>query len=106
MKTLVRMAAVAFVATAFLFNVNAADPKAGKGPGVKIVPGENVLMTCAHCKDDYAVQVTKTSKGTAPEKAVVATHKCEKCGEKLVIKGDGKSKDLAMQHTCKGCASK
>jgi hypothetical protein len=106
MKMLVRIAAVAFVATAFLLNVSAADSKAGKGPGVKIVPGENVLMTCAHCKDDYAVKVTTPSKGTAPEKAVVGTHKCEKCGSKLVIKGDGKSKELASEHTCKGCATK
>jgi len=103
MQTMTRFAAVGFLAAAFLFNVSAADPKSGHGPGVKVVPGENVVMTCAKCKDDYAVKVTKPPKGTATEKTIVATHKCEKCGTKLVIKGDGKSKELVTEHTCKGC---
>ena len=62
------------VAAAFVFSVSADDVKTGKGKGAVVVPGENVLMTCPHCKDDYVVKLTTPSKGTAPEKAVVGTH--------------------------------
>ena len=56
MKTLVRIVIVATVAAAFVFSVNAADPKAPKGKGPVVVPGENFLMTCPKCKDDHAVK--------------------------------------------------
>lgn len=105
MKTLVHLTTIAVLATALLSNVSAADLKPGKGPGVKIVSGENVLMTCPHCKDKYAVKVTSPPKGTAPEKVTVGSHLCEQCGTKLVIKGGGKSKELVSEHTCKGCTA-
>ena len=93
------------VAAAFVFSVSADDVKTGKGKGAVVVPGENVLMTCPHCKDDYVVKLTTPSKGTAPEKAVVGTHLCAKCSTKLVTKGAGKTKTEVTEHTCKGCKS-
>lgn len=104
MKALIRWMTALAVVTALAFQINAADdPKAPKGKGPVVVPGENVLMTCPHCKDDYMVKVTKPSKGTEPAKAVVGTHLCEKCSTKLVTKGAGKSKKEVVEHTCKGC---
>jgi hypothetical protein len=103
MKALVRMAVVAAIAAAFVFSVNAADPKAPKGKGPVVVPGENVLMTCPHCKDDFVVKLTKPPKGTESEKAIVGTHLCGKCSTKLVTKGAGKAKSEVTEHTCKGC---
>jgi len=104
MKTLVRMVAVLAVAAAFVFSVSAADVKTGKGKGVVAVPGESVLMTCPKCKDDYVVKLTKPSKGTEPQKAVVGKHLCEKCSTKLVTKGAGKAKTEVAEHTCKNCS--
>jgi hypothetical protein len=104
MKTLVRIVAVVAIAAAFAFSVNADDgTKTPKGKGPVVVPGENAVMTCPKCKNDYAVKVTKPSKGTEPEKAIIATHLCEKCGTKLVTKGDGKAKTEVAVHTCSGC---
>lgn len=104
MNTLIRFMAVVAVAAAFAFNVNAADdPKTPKGKGPVVVPGDNVVMTCPKCKNDYAVKVTKPPKGTEPEKAIIATHLCEKCSTKLVVKGEGKAKTDVAVHTCKGC---
>jgi hypothetical protein len=106
MKTLIRLVTVIAVAAAFVFSVNAADdPKAPKGKGPVVVPGENILMTCPHCKDDYVVKLTKPSKGTEAEKAVVGKHLCEKCSTKLVTKGAGKAKTEVVEHSCKGCKS-
>jgi hypothetical protein len=106
MKTFVRIMIAVAVAAAFVFSVNAADdPKAPKGKGPVVVPGENILMTCPKCKDDYVVKLTKPSKGTEAEKAVVGKHQCEKCGTKLVTKGAGKAKTEVVEHTCKGCKS-
>ena len=105
MKTIVRMVTALAVAAAFALGVNAADDvKAGKGKGPVIVPGENVLMTCPHCKTDYVVKLTKPSKGTASEKAVVGTHLCESCSTKLVTKGGGKAKTEVAEHVCKNCS--
>ena len=106
MKTFIRAVTALAVAAAFVFSVSAADDgaKAGKGKGPVVVPGENVLMTCSHCKDDYVVKLTKPSKGTAPEKAVVGTHLCEKCSTKLTTKGAGKAKTEVAEHTCKNCS--
>ena len=94
------------VAAAFVFSVNGADDgnKVGKGKGPAVIPGENVLMTCSHCKDDYVVKLTKPTKGTQSEKAVVGTHLCEKCGTKLTTKGAGKAKTEVAEHMCKGCS--
>ena len=94
------------VAAAFVFSVGAADDgaKVGKGKGPVVVPGENILMTCSHCKDDYVVKLTKPAKGTQPEKAVVGTHLCEKCSTKLTTKGAGKAKTEVAEHTCKNCS--
>jgi hypothetical protein len=103
MKAFVRMFVAVAVAVAFASSVNAADEKVGKGSGPKVVPGENVLMTCPHCKDDYVVKLTKPPKGTQPEKAVVGTHLCGKCSTKLTTKGAGKAKTEVAEHTCKGC---
>jgi hypothetical protein len=106
MKTFIRAVTALAVAGAVVFSVSGADdgPKVGKGKGPVVVPGENALMTCSHCKDDYAVKLTKPAKGTAPEKAVVGTHLCEKCGTKLTTKGAGKAKTEVVEHTCKGCS--
>ena len=103
MKTLVRLVVVAAMTAAFVFSVNAADPKAPKGKGPVVVPGENMLMTCPKCKDDYVVKLTKPPKGTEPEKAIVGKHLCEKCNTKLVTKGAGKAKTEVAEHSCKGC---
>ncbi len=103
MKTFLRMVVVVAVAAAFVLGGNAADEKVGKGPGPRIVAGENVLMTCPHCKDDYVVKLTKAPKGTEPEKTVVGTHLCGKCSTKLTTKGAGKAKTEVAEHTCKGC---
>ena len=103
MKTIVRMVAALAVTAAFVFSVNAADVKVGKGPGVVAVPGESVLMTCPHCKTDYVVKLTKTSKGTEPVKTVLGTHLCSTCSTKLTTKGAGKAKTEVVEHTCKNC---
>ena len=105
MKTFVSVVTAFAVAAVFVFSVSAADDgaKSGKGKGPVVVPGENVLMTCPHCKNDYVVKLTKSSKGTTPEKAIVGTHQCEKCGTKLSTKGAGKAKTEVAEHTCKGC---
>lgn len=97
------MIAVA-VASALVLGASAADgTKTGKGKGPAVVLGENTLMTCPKCKNDYLVKVTKPAKGTEPEKAIIATHLCEKCGTKLVVKGEGKAKTDVAVHTCNGC---
>jgi hypothetical protein len=103
MKTMVRILMAVALATAFVFATQAADEKVGKGKGPVVVPGENVLMTCPHCKDDYVVKLTKSSKGNQPEKAVVGKHLCEKCDTKLTTKGAGKAKTEVTEHTCKNC---
>lgn len=104
MKTIVRIAAVAAFAVAFVFAVSAADePKAPKGKGPKVAAGENAVMTCPHCKTDFTVKTTKPPKGTESEKAIIANHLCEKCSTKLVTKGGGKAKTEVAEHTCKGC---
>jgi hypothetical protein len=104
MKTLVRIVAVVAIAAAFAFNVNADDgAKTPKGKGAVVVPGENAVMTCPKCKNDYTVKVTRPSKGTETEKAIIATHLCEKCSTKLVVKGEGKAKTDVAVHTCSGC---
>ena len=105
MKIFVRIVAVVAIAAACVFSISAADDgaKTPKGKGPVVVAGENVLMTCSHCKTDYTVKLTKPTKGTAPEKAIVGTHLCEKCGTKLETRGGGKSKELVTEHTCKGC---
>jgi hypothetical protein len=104
MKSIVRILAVVAVAAAFVFSVSGDDVKTGKGKGPVVIRGENVLMTCPQCKDDYALKLTKTAKGTAPEKAVVGTHLCGKCNTKLTTKGAGKAKTEVAEHTCKGCS--
>jgi len=104
MKTIVRIVTAVAVAAAFVFSVSAADVKVGKGPGVKAVPGESVLMTCPHCKTDYVVKLTKTSKGTEPVKAVIGTHLCSECSTKLTTKGAGKAKTEVAEHACKNCS--
>jgi hypothetical protein len=103
MKAFVGVLTVFAVAVAFALNASAADVKTGKGKGPVIVPGENILMTCPHCKDDYVVKLTKPAKGTEAEKAVVAKHLCEKCSTTLVTKGAGKAKTEVTEHSCKGC---
>jgi hypothetical protein len=104
MKTLTRIVAVVAIAAAFAFSVNADDgAKTPKGKGPAVVAGENAVMTCPKCKNDYSVKVTRPSKGTESEKAIVATHLCEKCSTKLVTKGGGKAKTEVALHTCGGC---
>jgi hypothetical protein len=104
MKTFIRSIVVAVVAAAFVLNVSAADgAKTPKGKGPVVVAGENTVMTCPKCKDDYLVKTTRPPKGTESEKAVIATHLCEKCSTKLVVKGEGKAKTDVAVHTCKGC---
>jgi hypothetical protein len=104
MKTLVRIMVAVAVASALVLSAGAADgAKTPKGKGPVVVPGENSVMTCPKCKDDYAVKITKPPKGTAPEKAIIATHLCEKCSTKLVVKGEGKAKTDVAVHTCNGC---
>jgi hypothetical protein len=104
MKTLVRIVVAVAVASALVLSAGAADgAKTPKGKGPVVVPGENAVMTCPKCKDDYAVKITKPPKGTEPEKAIIATHLCEKCSTKLVVKGEGKAKADVAVHTCSGC---
>ena len=104
MKTLIRLVAVVTIAAAFVLNVSAADgAKTPKGKGPVVVPGENAVMTCPKCKNDYAVKVTRPPKGTETEKAIIASHLCEKCSTKLVVKGEGKAKTDVAVHTCAGC---
>ena len=104
MKTLVRILVAVTVASALVLSASAADgAKTPKGKGPVVVPGENVVMTCPKCKDDYVVKVTVPPKGTATEKAIIANHLCEKCSTKLVTKGGGKAKTEVAEHTCKGC---
>ncbi len=91
------------VAAAFVFSVNADDVKVGKGKGVVAVPGESTLMTCSHCKDDYVVKLTKPTKGTESDKALLGTHLCQMCSTKLITKGAGKAKTEVAEHTCKNC---
>jgi hypothetical protein len=103
-KTFIRSMVVAAVAAAFVLNVSAADgAKTPKGKGPVVVAGENAVMTCPKCKDDYLVKTTRPPKGTESEKAVIANHLCEKCSTKLVVKGEGKAKTDVAVHTCKGC---
>ena len=106
MKTFIRIMAVFAMATAFLISASAADVKTGQGKGVAIVPGENVLMTCPHCKTDYAVKLTQPPKGTEKQKAIIGTHRCEKCDTKLTTRGAGKAKTEVVEHTCKDCGKK
>src|SRR4051812_32529980 len=101
MKRIIRIVVVVAVAAAFVFGVSAADVKTGKGKGAVVVPGENILMTCPKCKDDYVVKLTKPAKGTEVEKAIVGKHLCEKCSTALVTKGAGKAKTEVAEHTCK-----
>jgi hypothetical protein len=104
MKRIIRIVAVAALAAGLVFAVSAADgAKTPKSKGPNVVAGENALMTCPHCKSDFSVKVTTPPKGTAPEKAVIEKHLCEKCGTKLVTKGDGKAKTEVTEHICKGC---
>ncbi len=103
MKNMIRILMAVVVAAAFVCTSNAADEKVGKGKGPAIVKGENVLMTCPHCKDDYVVKLTQPPKGTEPQKAYVGTHQCGKCSTKLTTKGAGKAKTEVTEHTCKGC---
>jgi hypothetical protein len=104
MKTLTRIVAVVAIAAAFALNVSADNgAKTPKGKGPVVVPGENVVMSCPKCKDDYAVKVTRPPKGTESEKAIIATHLCEKCSTKLVVKGEGKAKTDVAVHTCGAC---
>lgn len=98
------MATAFAVAAAFVLSVSADDVKVGKGPGIVAVPGESVLMTCPHCKTDYVVKLTKSPKGTEPEKAVLGTHLCGMCSTKLTTKGAGKAKTEVAEHTCKNCS--
>ena len=62
MKTIVRMVTALAIAAAFVLSVSADDVKVGKGKAIVAVPGESVLMTCPHCKTDYVVKLTKSSK--------------------------------------------
>lgn len=103
MKNMIRTLMAVAVAMAFVCTSNAQDGKVGKGKGPVVVPGESVLMTCPHCKDDYVVKYTKPSKGTGSEKAVLGKHQCEKCSTKLTTKGAGKAKTEVAEHTCKDC---
>ena len=104
MKTIVQIVIAAAVASALALSAGAADgAKIGKGKGPVVVPGENVVMTCPKCKDDHSVKVTVPSKGSAPEKAIIANHLCEKCSTKLLTKGGGKAKTEVAEHTCKCC---
>jgi hypothetical protein len=104
MKTLVRIVAVVAIAAAFVFSVNADDgAKTPKGKGPVVAAGENTVMSCPKCKNDYSVKVTRPPKGTAEEKSIIAKHLCEKCSTKLVTKGDGKAKTEVALHTCNGC---
>jgi hypothetical protein len=104
MKTVVRMLVAVAVASALVLSAGAADgAKTPKGKGPVVVAGENAVMTCPKCKDDYLVKVTVPSKGSAPEKAIIANHLCEKCSTKLMTKGAGKAKTEVAEHTCKGC---
>ena len=99
MKNMIRILMAVAVAVVFVSASRAADDKVGKGKGPAVVAGENVLMTCPHCKDDYVVKLTKTAKGTEPEKSVVGTHLCTKCETKLTTTGAGKSKTEVVEHT-------
>jgi hypothetical protein len=104
MKRIVRIVAVVAIAAGLVFTVGAADgAKTPKGKGPNVIAGENAAMTCPKCKTDYSVKVTRPPKGTEQEKAIIATHLCEKCSTKLVTKGDGKAKTEVAEHTCKGC---
>ena len=104
MKNMIRILMAVAVAVVFVSTSRAADDKVGKGKPAVVVPGENALMTCPHCKDDYVVKLTKTTaKGTEPEKAVLGTHMCQMCSTKLTTKGAGKAKTEVAEHTCKGC---
>ena len=104
MKTLVRIVVAVGAASALVLGAGAADgAKTPKGKGPVVAAGENAVMTCPKCKNDYAVKVTRPHKGTEPEKAVIATHLCEKCSTKLVVKGEGKAKTDVAVHTCNGC---
>ena len=106
MKKMISMLVAVAVAAALAGVAGAADAKTGQGKGPAVVPGESVLMTCAHCKDDYVVKLTKPPKGSTSEKAVVGKHLCEKCGDKLTVKGAGKAKTAVTEHTCKNCEKK
>jgi hypothetical protein len=103
MKNMIRILMAVAVAVVFVSASRAADDKVGKGKAPPVVPGETGLMTCPHCKDDYVVKMTKTSKGTEPEKAVLGTHMCQMCSTKLTTKGAGKAKTEVAEHTCKNC---
>ena len=106
MKKMIGILMAVAVAAAFVCATSAADEKVGKGKGPAVVKGENVLMTCPHCKDDYVVKLTKPAKGTENEKAVVGTHMCGTCSTKLTTKGAGKAKTEVREHTCKNCETK
>jgi hypothetical protein len=104
MKTLTRIVAVVAITAAFVFSMNADDgAKTPKGKGPVVAAGENTVMNCPKCKNDYSVKVTRPPKGSGEEKSIIATHRCEKCSTKLVTKGDGKSKTEVALHTCNGC---
>ncbi len=103
MKKFIRVWLAVAVSAAFVCATSAADGKVGKGKGPAVVPGENVAMTCSHCKDDYVVKLTQPPKGSAKEKVVVGKHLCEKCSTRLTTKGVGKSKTEVVEHTCKNC---
>ena len=104
MRTMIRMLVLGILSSALTMPLVAADgaktPK-GKGPVVKA--GENVIMSCPHCKSDFSVKLTTPPKGAAPEKAVVEKHLCDQCSTKLVTKGAGKAKTEVAEHTCKNC---
>jgi hypothetical protein len=107
MKKLIGMLMAVALATVFLSATSAADDtKPGQGKGPRVVPGENVQMTCPHCKDDYVVKTTKPPKGTESEKVIVGTHLCQMCSTKLTVEGTGKSQREVKEHTCKNCAEK
>jgi hypothetical protein len=105
MKTMIRIGTVIAVAVAFVVSASAADDgaKSPKGKSPAVVAGENSVMRCPQCKNDYSVKTTRAPKGSQDEKTVIAKHLCANCKTTLVTVGGGKAKSDLAVHKCDGC---
>ena len=58
-------------------------------------------MACPKCKDEAVTQVEKANRGAIREESkTTLAHQCPTCENKTSMTGQGKTKQIALTHSC------
>jgi predicted RNA-binding Zn-ribbon protein involved in translation (DUF1610 family) len=67
--------------------------------------GDQVVMACPKCKSIYVTRVVRENKPGKSYEVAATEHLCPGCGNKIALKGHGKTAKEQITHVCKQCGS-